>query len=249
MGRARKVVASDVLRQRNVARGIGADEPRRHPQPPELGGPEHFHHLRTRTGRRAAIEQAGRAPAATRVLVAAPPQHRFAARFVERRRAARSGKPEVERRLPRRDVREDAVPHDPAGQVLVEAEMDEGLEKVARLRGSDRHRKPDPPCHRVAGAVPIVGRVTEEGDEIARRGEPDTEDQRILRGVDQLIQALGIEASLHTDARGIRNTGKRFAATVGECPIGRRHGAGAGLSTVDRLSACEMSAPPSTCPR
>ena len=73
-----------------------------------------------------------------------------------------------------------------------------------------------------------VGRVVaEERDDVARRGQPDREHQRILGGVDQFVQPGGIEAVLHADARRVGHPRVRGRTAVGERPSGTRHDHGA----------------------
>src|SRR5207245_2268527 len=74
-------------------------------------------------------------------------QHALAARLEHAGGTAGPGKPEVDGELAGRDVGVRPVPHDPAGLVLVESEVEERADEVAGLRdalGDDvRHLPPD----------------------------------------------------------------------------------------------------------
>src|SRR5690606_25484666 len=101
------------------------------------------------------------------VQIRAPPEHAFAAGLVQIDGAAGDGKAEVHRRQARGNARERAVPDDAPGEVLVETEVDEGPDEVARLRVADRHDVADETGDGIRGAGCILRVVAEEGDEIA----------------------------------------------------------------------------------
>ena len=127
----------------------------------------------------AAIEQAGAAPAAGPILVAAPPDRRLAARLEQPGGAARHAEAHVDRRLPRRDPRERALPDRAPVGAFVEAEMDEGPDEVPRLRVADRDHVADRAGDRIRRALRVRGGAAEERRDVARRRQADAEHQRI----------------------------------------------------------------------
>src|SRR5262245_36226184 len=124
MPRARKVVTAHVWRQGDVYVGAGPDQVRRHSQAPEFGGAKGLKDLRTGFCLATAVQHTCPRPAARAVGVIAPPEGGLAAHLP---RGARRGETNVERQLPSGDVVVGAVPHDVAGFILIEAEVDEGL--------------------------------------------------------------------------------------------------------------------------
>ena len=52
----------------------------------------------------------------------------------------------------------------------------------------------------IGGAARVGRRVAEEVDDVARRGEADAQDERILGRVDELVEARRIETVREADA-------------------------------------------------
>src|SRR5215510_12363370 len=101
--------------------------------------------------------------------------------------------------------------------------MNKRTEEAARLRGPHDQRvaNPGPPsldCQWVPGASIVVHCVPEERDHIARRCEAKAKDQRILGGVDELVDVVGIKAVPEANLGRARNTGKGDLRTVGKAP-------------------------------
>ena len=162
---------------------------------------------------------------ARRVGVARPTRHGLAARLVERRRAAGQREAEIHRRLPRGDARKHAVPDDPAVQVLVEAEMNERLDEVARLRVADRDRVLDRAGDRIGRAAP---RPPPRGGRTRRcrawrrgrcRARADPSRCRRARRA-----ALGSNPSFRQSRVGSGVPGNGMRAAVGKRPVAARHG-------------------------
>ena len=107
-----------------------------------------------------------------------------------------------------------AVPYDAARFVLVETEINKRANEVARLRTAARECPPDVIRHRVVGAFVIA----QEGIQVARGGEADAQDQRILRGEHQLILECRIEAAFHANFRRVRFAREWRPGAIGECP-------------------------------
>src|SRR5215211_9293115 len=80
-----------------------------------------------------------------------------------------------------------AVDHASALLVLVEPEGLEVVQVPTRLGERVRERVVDRARERVGVAEVVGSRVAQEGDEVTRRGQPDSGDHRILRGVRQLV--------------------------------------------------------------
>src|SRR4029078_12005472 len=90
-----------------------------------------------------------------------------------------------------------AIPDDAVLLVLVESEMNVGPEKRPGLRAALGDAPANSAGDRIrrAGVVSLL--VTEKRIDVARGGETDAQDQRILRGVLQFIQQRRIEAAFH----------------------------------------------------
>src|SRR5207247_7623737 len=139
------VVAADVVRQRDVVLRIGADPLGPELQRPDLGGAEVLDDLRARAGLVATIEDAARRQTARVVGERVPPLRPFAARLVELEHAVRLRPAEVQRDAPAGDDRPRAVVQLPPGLVLVEAEVQEAAQEVARLGRPAADAPPDRP--------------------------------------------------------------------------------------------------------
>src|SRR5262249_51794670 len=152
--------------------------------------------LRRDAGGERPIEQTGcRAPAEP-VLMPSPPEHAFAARLVEPGRAARHAEADVQRAVATGDEYVQPVEDRAAGRRLGEAEVDEGAQEVARLRRA----RPDRPADVAGYRVVAPGRLAQEGDEVAHRGEADAEHRRVLGRVAELVGEVGVEAAFDADA-------------------------------------------------
>ena len=127
-------VAAHVGGQRDIGLGVRAHQVGRFAQKPELQRAEGLEDFGAGLGGGAAIQHAGRGPVARGVGIVAPPEHGFAARLITGRGAAAHGETEVERKLPRGDMRIRAVPDDAPGFVLVEAQVNIAADEVAGLR-------------------------------------------------------------------------------------------------------------------
>ena len=94
---------------------------------------------------------------ARRIGIGAPPENGFAARFISIRRASAHRETEVQRKLPGSDMRIHSVPPNPPRFVLVEAQIDIGPDRIARLRAALRQRPSDvlrrSPCSQGAGRL------------------------------------------------------------------------------------------------
>ena len=119
------------------------------------------------------------------------------------------------------------VPDDPARLVLVESQVKERLDEVARLRDPLGDDVGHLPPHGVGRAAVVPGRVPEERDDVARRRQPDPQDRRVLRRVDQLVKVRGIEAPLEGNPGRVGRAREGGRAAVGEGPsLGGHRGDG-----------------------
>ena len=173
---ARVVVAPDVRGQRQVSLRVGADQIRRHAQSPEFRRSERFDDLRAGPRRGAPIEEARRLQSTRLVRVTRPPDDAIAAGLVHAGGAARQAEAQVDRRLTRRDPWKRAVPDDAVLRVLVEAEMDEGADEIARLRVSDADRVLDGAGHwiGVPEASALAWRKNDTMSRVAASPTPST---------------------------------------------------------------------------
>ena len=154
-----------------------------------------------------------------RIRVIAPPQRALAARLVEPSRPARDREPDVQRQLPRRDMRIRPVPHHPVRLVLVEAQIQIAPDEVPRLRTAPAQR----PLHLARQRIVRALLVLQERVQIARRRESDAQHQRVLRGEAQFVSERRVETALRADLRGVGHARKRRAAAIGKRPLRRRH--------------------------
>ena len=214
---------------------IGADQAGRHSKAPELRRPERLDDLRAGVRHRAPIEQAARRAAARPIVVAAPPEHRLAAWLVQRRRAAWQGESKIHRCLPRRNPRERAFPHHAARQILVESQVDERLDEVARLAVADRNRVTDGAGDRIGRAGAVARRLPEKRDDVASSGQTNTEDERIPRRVDELVQLRGIESIPDAQPCRVGRPGKKRRAAIRERPRRPRNDRDSALHSRRRL--------------
>ncbi|MNS78749.1 hypothetical protein D3C72_1123800 [compost metagenome] len=122
----------------------------------------------------------------------------------------------------------DAVKHLRTVERLVEAEMQERLHRIARLRRALADGMLDAAGDRVRRASAVGGLVAEEADDIAQRGQADTHHLRVLRHVDQFIEILRIEPAAQADTGRIGGARERVGAIApGEFPVaGRNRDAG-----------------------
>src|SRR4029079_653646 len=105
------------------------------------------------------------------------------ARLVERGGPTLRGEAEIHGRLPRSDEWKNAVPDDAALQILVEAEVHEGLQEIAGLRCPARDAGSNQSGNGIRRAGAVGWGVSKERDDIAGGGEPDAEHEWILRRV------------------------------------------------------------------
>ena len=98
--------------------------------------------------------------------------------------------------------------------------MNKAAEEVSGLRVALAHRRGDPPAQRVGGAGIVLGAVAQVRVQVARRGEADAVDFRVLGGVHKLVQVGGIEPALQAELARIGFAGKRNLAAIGERPVG-----------------------------
>src|SRR5207237_2248010 len=79
----------------------------------------------------------------------------------------------------------------------------------------------------VADAVAPAGiravAVAQIRDEIARCGEADSCDHRILRGVDELVDVIRVESALQAHLLRARHARKRRRRAIGESPMSARN--------------------------
>jgi hypothetical protein len=115
----------------------------------------------------AAIEQPCALATADRIHPIAPPERRFAARFVGIRRAIGKREAEIKGDLSARYVRHGAVPYNFPGFVLIETEVDKCPDEISRLRIALAYNVINPLGQRVGCAGIVLFRAPEEGDEIA----------------------------------------------------------------------------------
>ena len=129
------------------------------------------------------------------------------------------GEAGVEVRLPRRDDREEGVEYPTSLGVVVEAQVNEGLEEVPRLRDAGAHRESDVRPERARAARRALGPVAEECDQIAHRREAQPHHLRVPGRVDQLVEELRREAAPERDPGGV---GPPREGVVGEVTRGER---------------------------
>ena len=128
------------------------------------------------------------------------------------------------------DVRQHAVEHAPVGLVLVEPLRDVIAQVTARLRNAHGDDRLDAAAKRIGFKVGIGRLVAQEGYEVARCGEPDTQHLGIFCRIAQLIQraGFGLGARRHqADGAGIDVSplGQRnFHACIGLAPAHRQAG-------------------------
>ena len=108
------------------------------------------------------------------------------------------------------------VPDDPAVFVLVEAQQDPILRVPAGLGDPVADHPIGLSSDRVA--VGSAG-APEERHDIAHRRHADPEHQRILGGIDELVDQVRIEAVPETDHRLVGRAGERRGGAVGERPV------------------------------
>ena len=148
---ARGVIAPDVGRQRNVAIGARAHQVGRGPQRVELGRAEGLDNAGARLSSLAPREQSAGLATARLIGVVAPPQQALAAGLEHLGGTARCAEADVHRQLARRDVRVHAVKHAAAGFVLIEAEVQQTPQIVARLGVALRDGVTNDRAQRIAG--------------------------------------------------------------------------------------------------
>ena len=127
---------------------------------------------------------------------------------------------------------------------------------VPGLRVALAHRRGDPSAQGVGGAGIVLDAVAKVRVQVARRGEADAVDLRVLGGVDQLVQVGGIESALQAELRADRVCREKESGCNRRTPS-RRCATGRSLpsSEVRRVSvALEVSklagsAVPATPPR
>src|SRR6185312_8747143 len=105
-------------------------------------------------------------------------------------------------------VRDGALEQAVMRLVFVESEMDKGANPAPALRGAVDDGVPDGVAERIGRTLRRLA-VAQEGDEVARRGETEPDDGRILRAIDQLVDVIGVEAALQADALRIRRSRER----------------------------------------
>ena len=210
-------------------RSVRANQSGRHSETPELRRSECLDDLRAGVAGRAPIEKACGVSPADLVLIRTPPDDRLAARLVQRAGAARQRESKVDGRLPRGNARKHAVPYDVPREVLIETEVNERLDEIARLRVPDGNRMRNRACDRVCRAGGICRGTAEERHDVARCGQSDPQHEWILCRVDQLVQLRRVEAVLEAQLGGIRCAGERGAPAIRKGPRLPRHGCGPSL--------------------
>src|SRR5262249_37537307 len=108
-------------------------------------------------------------------------------------RAAGLTEAHIERDHAAADMWEGAVEYDRAACVAIETEMDQRADVASALRGTHHDRFGIRHQCRIGVAGVVFLRGFEECAEIARRGKPDAEHERILRPVGQLIKTAWLE--------------------------------------------------------
>ena len=116
-----------------------------------------------------------------------------------------------------------AVEDNPARFILIEAEVDERADEIARLRIPLSDRPFHLLRHRVRIADVVFLGVAQERVEIARGREPDAKDQRVFRCVNHNVFGSWIEAVFQTDLRRIGRARKRRCFAIGKGPVRGRH--------------------------
>ena len=167
-----KIISANVRRQGNVRLSVGADDTGRHPQPPEFGRPKRFHDFGAGSSRAATVQQTRSGAAADVVPIGAPPQYALAPGLEQTCRAAGNRKPEVQRILPCRDIGVRAVPDDALRLVLIETQVDESLDEIARLRRPKSNRSFHQSGDRIRRAV-VARCRSNEGTTRGRAWQPD----------------------------------------------------------------------------
>ena len=211
---ARRVVAAHVRGQRDVAIRARAHQIRRQPQRVELGRAERLDDLRARFRGLAPRQQTASLAAPRLVGVVGPPQHALAAGLEHLGRAAGRAEADVHRQLPRGDVGVHAVEHAASGLVLVEAQVQEAAQVVARLRVALRDRVANRRAERAGGRA-----LPKERDQVARGREADAVHRRILGDVGQLVERRRIEPTLEAQLLRVRVAGERRLGAVRERPF------------------------------
>src|SRR5262245_9157656 len=113
-----------------------------------------------------------------------------------------------------------AVPRDAVRLVLIEAQMDERLDEIARLRIALGYRMRNPPGNGIDRTAVVFFDAAEERYDIAGRRKADPQYQRVFRHVTQFIQERWIEAAFQAYFVCIGHTGKSRLAAIGERPVG-----------------------------
>lgn len=99
-----------------------------------------------------------------------------------------------------RHDRKDALEDDTPLQVLVESLVEPVAEEPAALGDAHPHRHLDVTGQGVRGSGLVLSLVAEEGDDVARPGEADPHDDRILGRIDELVDRSAVEAGRPVDA-------------------------------------------------
>ena len=113
-----------------------------------------------------------------------------------------------------------------SGLILVEAQMDEAAQKIARLRKADGDGGFDPAGQRVDQAGIVVGGAFEKAVDVARRSEAHAQHRRVLGDIAQLIEKGRVEPVFQAQPMRVRFAGENCGAAIGESPIrgGDRNG-------------------------
>ncbi len=227
---ARELVDADVVRNVGVAFAGGLGRITRSGGLPVFDVAHGMDDLRTGVGFPAAVEQAARL-SGDGIVRAAVGQRRFRSGILllgmlRPGQAPRLREAHIDVVAYRTDMRLHPLENLPALFVLVEAEVEIGAQQAPTLRDAVEERVPDLPGQRVGRAIVVLGRVMEERSHVADRRQPQPHHDRVLGGVHQLVDVVGVEAVLEADLLRVGYARERRGVAVGEGPVAiRDHGA------------------------